>query len=154
MPEIIHSELPGELLDFLQGEVLVFLTTVNSETVFPHVAAVTWMLARDEKLLRFGMDPRAQSVANISGRPEVVVMVPGPTSCFAIDGIARVGQAQLPGVTLRMIMVEVNVERVRDVMFYGGRLTETPSYEKTYDAKLAEKFDTEVFNALRTAPFE
>ena len=50
---------------------------------------------------------------------------------------------------LRYRIVSVEIESVEDVMFYGGKVTMEPEYEKTYNKELAEKLDNEVYGVLR-----
>jgi hypothetical protein len=45
-------------------------------------------------------------------------------------------------------VITVDVKEVEDVIFYGGKVVQEPSYEKTYDPKLAEKLDNEVHELL------
>ena len=52
-------------------------------------------------------------------------------------------------VPLKLAMVEITIEAVRDVMFYGSRISVEPQYEKTYDKKAAAKLDNQVMTALR-----
>ena len=47
--------------------------------------------------------------------------------------------------TMKLRVVTVEVESVEDVMFYGGKVTTEPQYEKTYKKELAEKLDSEVY---------
>ena len=53
--------------------------------------------------------------------------------------------------TIKLRVVSVKVESVEDVIFYGGKVTTEPQYEKTYNKKLAEKLDNEVYGVLRDA---
>ncbi|MEB3103656.1 hypothetical protein [Ferviditalea candida] len=46
-------------------------------------------------------------------------------------------------------VVTVNVKEVEDVIFYGGRITVEPDYEKTYNPELAKKLDAEVYGLLK-----
>ncbi len=52
---------------------------------------------------------------------------------------------------MKMRVVMVEIESVEDVMFYGGKVTIEPQYEKTYKKELAEKLDSEVYAVLREA---
>jgi hypothetical protein len=47
--------------------------------------------------------------------------------------------------------MEVSIKEVRDVMFYGSKLSVEPSYEKTYDAEAAAKLDRQVMDAIKKA---
>ncbi|UOF89136.1 pyridoxamine 5'-phosphate oxidase family protein [Fodinisporobacter ferrooxydans] len=150
MPEVVYDSLPESLLQFLQGEKLVFVSTIDHETGAPNTTAISWMLAKDAQNIRFAMDPRSRVIANLRKDPRIQVTVPGAGSCFGISGIANIGDDVMNGVSLKMVMVEIQLQEVRDVMFYGGKLSVEPQYEKTYDPKLAKKFDAEIYTALQT----
>ncbi|BCJ86167.1 pyridoxamine 5'-phosphate oxidase family protein [Effusibacillus dendaii] len=149
MAETVQTELPQVLVDFLQGEKLVLLHTIDHETGAPNVAAISWLLALDPKSVRFAIDPRSRVVANINKNPRVSIAIIGPDSCYSISGVASAGTENLEGVALKMIAVDVSVDEVRDIMFYGAKMSVEPKYEKTYDPKLAEKYDQEVYSALK-----
>ncbi|MFC4770269.1 pyridoxamine 5'-phosphate oxidase family protein [Effusibacillus consociatus] len=149
MAEKVVTELSQDLVNFLQGEKLVFLHTTDFETGAPNVAAISWLLAISPKVIRFAVDPRSRIVSNIKKDGRVSVAVLGPDSCYSISGVAKADTENLEGVALKMIKVEIAIDEVRDVMFYGAKLLAEPKYEKTYDPKLAEKYDTEVYTALK-----
>jgi hypothetical protein len=150
MAETVYQTLPEALVKYLQGEKLILVSTIDHETGAPNLNAISWLIAKDEKTIRFAVDPRSRLVANLKKDPRIVLSVLGLETCYSITGKATVGADTMPGVSLKMVMVEVQVEEVRDIMFYGGKLTVEPAYEKTYDPKLAKKFDTEVYNGLRS----
>lgn len=149
MAEQVVTELSQDQINFLQGEKLVFLHTTDFETGAPNVAAISWLLAINPKLIRFAIDPRSRVVSNIKKDGRVSVAILGPNSCYSISGVAEAAAERLEGVALNMIKVDIAVDEVRDVMFYGAKLSAEPKYEKTYDPKLAEKYDTEVYTALK-----
>jgi hypothetical protein len=45
--------------------------------------------------------------------------------------------------------VEVDVTVVRDVMFYGAKIDQEPTYVKVYDEDAAAKLDNQVMSALK-----
>lgn len=149
MADKTATELSQEQVNFLQGEKLVILHTTDYETGAPNATAISWFLAVNSKLLRFAIDPRSRVVNNINKDCRVSVVILGPDSVYSISGSASAGTDNLEGVALKMINVDIAVDEVRDVMFYGAKLTVEPKYEKTYDPKLAEKYDTEVYTALK-----
>lgn len=149
MADNVTTELSTDMLTFLQGEKLVLLHTTDFETGVPNVAAISWVLAIDSKQIRFAIDPRSRVVSNINKDGRISIVTIGPDSTYSISGTAKVDSANLEGVALRMVKVNVEIDEVRDIMFYGAKLSVEPKYEKTYDPKLAEKYDTEVYTALK-----
>ncbi|EOP66651.1 hypothetical protein KOW_01430 [Bacillus cereus VDM006] len=70
-------------------------------------------------------------------------------SVFSISGEAKILKERLDGSPLKLTAVEVSVQEVRDVMFYGAKLASEPTYEKTYDLRAAEKLDNQVLTAMK-----
>jgi len=58
-------------------------------------------------------------------------------------------QSEIIEKTIKVRVVSVEIESVEDVMFYGGKVTTEPAYEKTYNQSLAEKLDHEIYSLLR-----
>jgi predicted pyridoxine 5'-phosphate oxidase superfamily flavin-nucleotide-binding protein len=149
MTEAVSNALTKELVEYLQGEKLVLLSTVDLDGG-PHVQAVSWLVATSREEIRLALDPRSRASDNIRRNNTVALAVLGLGSCFVIRGTAAVDTENLPGVSLKMVQVTIRVHEVRDAMFYGARLTVEPAYKKTYDPKLVEKYDQQVYAALRS----
>ena len=43
------------------------------------------------------------------------------------------------GIQLPLALIKLNIKEVRDVMFYGSKITIQPEYDKTYDLEAAIK---------------
>lgn len=72
-----------------------------------------------------------------------------PEHTLAVTGTARVQPDPIPGMPFAMLCVELTIDRVDDIMFYGGMVTSEPKYIKTYSADLSKKLDTAIYTALR-----
>lgn len=149
MADKLMNTLSTELVDYLQGERIVSLASIDADNGSPNILCISWLLATDESTIRLAVDGRSQLLKNIEKDNRVTVNVLGAGSAYAIMGTASKYTDKLEGVALNMAGVEIKVEQVYDVMFYGGKLTTEPGFEKTYDKALAEKYDTEVYTALR-----
>ncbi|MGZ4032250.1 MAG: pyridoxamine 5'-phosphate oxidase family protein [Tumebacillaceae bacterium] len=149
MAEQVFDALPDDLVNYLQGERMVTIASIDAENGSPNLLCISWLLAIDSKTLRLAIDGRSKLLTNIAKDDRVTVSVLGNGSAFAINGHAKKYVDKLEGVALNMSGVEIQVEAMRDVMFYGGKLTVEPAYEKTYDKALAEKYDNEIYTALR-----
>lgn len=143
------SLLSRELTEYLQGPQLVMVTTLDAETKWPTNNLITWVLARDERTLRLVADAEGRVLQNIRDDARVVLTVMTPGACHAIEGRGAVVAERLDAVSIKAGMAEIRVETVRDVTFYGGRVTEPPRYEVTFDQQMKEKLDREVFDAMR-----
>lgn len=151
MAETVAHSLSEELMPLLQKERFVMLSTIDHETGAPAVSAISWVFAPNPSTVRFAVDNRSRIVANVKGNSDVVLSLIGAGSVYSITGEAKVAVEKMEGVPLKLAMVEVAIKAVRDVMFYGSRISTEPAYEKTYDAQAAAKLDNQVMTALKNA---
>lgn len=149
MAELVQQELSQEMIDFLQGEKLIVLSTIDHESGAPAVSCISWLVAAGPQEIRFAIDPRSRIILNIEKNPTCTLLFIGLGSCYAIAGQAHSDRQQLPDVSIKMTQVVVKVTEIREVMFYGSKITQEPAYEKTYNEELAKKLDDAVYTALR-----
>ncbi|WP_096187188.1 pyridoxamine 5'-phosphate oxidase family protein [Evansella halocellulosilytica] len=143
----VKETLHPELVDSLQGEKIVSLVTTDAERNQPDLSVISWLVAhKDGKTVKFAVGHKANSAKNIQANPQVILGVTGAGSCYSIKGKATVSDVIEKTMKLRIVTVEV--ESVEDVIFYGGKITVEPAYEKTYDPDLAKKLDEEVYGLL------
>jgi len=148
MPKV-QEKLSQDLIEFLQGERIVSLITINKDTKKPSISTISWLIAHESgQRIKFALGHKAGSVENIIIDPYVVLHVVGPDSCYEITGTAQVSET-IKG-TMSFKVVTVDVETVEDVIFYGGKISTVPVYEKTYDLDLAKKLDEEIYSKLRS----
>jgi nitroimidazol reductase NimA-like FMN-containing flavoprotein (pyridoxamine 5'-phosphate oxidase superfamily) len=150
MAETITA-LSEQQLSQLQKEKLVLLATIDAESGFPSVSAISWVYADSETNIRFAIDQRSRIVANVKAHPQVTLTFFGEGKVNAAYGHASVVTDALEGVPFKLACFDVRVEAVRDAMFYGSRISVEPEYEKTYDKRAAEKLDGQVFAAMKKA---
>ncbi len=151
MANQVEPSLIPVLFEELQSERFVTLATVDYETNGPNVSAISWVLASDEHTLLFAVDQRSRIIQNIKGNPLVVVNLIANESTYSISGKAEVSQEKLNGVPLKLTLVKLAIIEVRDVMFYGSKISAVPAYEKTYDKKAADRLDRQVIEAMKKA---
>lgn len=145
----VASKLNPELVSSLQGEKIVSLVTMDRETKTPQLSSISWVLAHEDgTVIKFAVGHKSSSVLNIMENPHVTLGIIGASSYFSVKGTGTV--SDVIERTMKYQIVTVQVESVEDVMFYGGRITVEPAYEKTYNADLAEKLDEEVYELLRS----
>ena len=143
-----QRKLNSELIKLLQGEKIISLITSDVKTGQPDLAMISWVVANSEgDRINFAIGHNASSARNIQNDSSVILGVIGVGSCFAIKGNGKVSEI-IEG-TIKIRIVSVEIESVEDVMFYGGKVTKEPEYEKTYNKELAEKLDNEVYGVLR-----
>ncbi|KEO83208.1 pyridoxamine 5'-phosphate oxidase family protein [Tumebacillus flagellatus] len=149
MADKVQDKLSDELVNHLQGGRMVTLASIDAENGSPNILCISWLSAIDNSTLRLAIDGRSKLLTNIEQDPRVTVTVLGLGSAYALVGQARKYTERLENVALNMAGVEIKLQSVIDIMFYGGKLTVEPAYDHTYDKALAGKYDQEVFAALR-----
>lgn len=144
----IKEKLSIELIDFLQGERIISLITIDKETKKPTVSTISWLIAHESgEKIKFALGHKASSIQNIESDPYVVLNVVGPGSCFEITGTGTI--SEIMSGTMKYRVVTVDIESVEDIIFYGGKINAVPGYEKTYDPELAKKIDNEIYTVLK-----
>ncbi|PSL50836.1 pyridoxamine 5'-phosphate oxidase [Salsuginibacillus halophilus] len=146
----VDTKLKDDLLKMLKNEQFVTLATVHHETGSPDMNSISWVYAPDEKTIRFAVDRRSRSVENIKQKPEATLNIIGSGSSYAVFGQAEVKVDVIEGPPLKLALIELTVNEVKDIMFYGARVTKSVAYEKTYDEEAAAKLDRQVMTALQT----
>lgn len=151
MANQVEPKLIKPLFDGLQKERFVTLATVDHETGGPNVSAISWILAKDEQTIYFAVDNRSRIIENIKSNDKAVINLIANESTYSISGTASVKQDRLEGVPLKLALVEISINEVRDVMFYGSKIVAEPQYDKTYDKDAAARLDNQVMEAMRKA---
>ncbi|GIO06579.1 hypothetical protein J31TS6_26070 [Brevibacillus reuszeri] len=151
MAETVSRSLSEELFALLQQERFITLGTIDHESGAPSLSSLSWTYAPNVESIRFAVDNRSRILTNIAKEPQVVLHLIGAGSSFAINGKAVLKTERLEEVPLKLAMVEITIETIRDIMFYGSRISVEPQYEKTYDKNAAAKLDNQVMTALKNA---
>jgi flavin reductase (DIM6/NTAB) family NADH-FMN oxidoreductase RutF len=151
MANNVEQQLTESLLPLLQKERYVLIATVDFETNIPNVNAISWVFAPNEKTIRFAVDHRSRIIDNIKKNSGVTLTMIGNGSTYAIAGEAKVKEERLEDVPLKLTLLEISIDAVRDVMFYGAKISTEPTYEKTYDEEAAAKLDRQVMDAIKNA---
>ncbi|WML49389.1 pyridoxamine 5'-phosphate oxidase family protein [Neobacillus sp. PS3-34] len=151
MANQVEPKLIEPLLNELQKEKFVTLATIDHETGGPNVSAISWVIAKDESTIYFSVDNRSRIVQNISQNNKIVLNVIANESTYSISGQAAVKEEKLSGVPLKLALIELKINEVRDVMFYGSKITVEPQYDKTYDKDAAARLDKQVMDAMKKA---
>ncbi|MFD3448003.1 pyridoxamine 5'-phosphate oxidase family protein [Microbacteriaceae bacterium 4G12] len=149
MANLVEATLTENLLRSLQEERIVTVATIDFEKGSPNVSAISWVYAMDESTIRFAVDQRSRIIENLRTNPALILNVIANETVYSISGRAAIKTDRMEGVPLKLTLVEVSVEEVRDVMFYGAKVSVEPKYEKTYDPRAAAKLDAQVLTALK-----
>jgi hypothetical protein len=149
MANQVEQQLIQPLFDILQKERFVTLSSVDHETDGPNVSAISWVFAPDRNRIYISIDNRSRIIDNVNKNPLVVLNIIANESNYSISGKATVKVEKMDGVPLKLALLEIVIDEVRDVMFYGSKISVEPVYEKTYDAAAAEKLDKQVMYAMK-----
>jgi hypothetical protein len=143
--------LTQQLFDYLQKERFVLLSTIDFETGGPNVSALSWVLAKNKQTIVFAVDNRSRIIQNIRHNSKVVINVIVEESSYSISGYVTIQEEKISGIPLPLALIKLNIKEVRDVMFYGSKITIQPEYGKTYDLEAASRLDHQVMTAMQKA---
>ena len=147
----VEPFLTKRLFDYLQKERFVLLSTVDFETGGPNVSALSWVLAKNVQTIVFAVDNRSRIIQNIKHNNRVVINVIVEESSYSISGDAFIQEEKINGISLPLALIKLHIKEVRDVMFYGSKITIQPEYDKTYDLEAAARLDHQVMDAMQKA---
>jgi uncharacterized pyridoxamine 5'-phosphate oxidase family protein len=151
MPNQVEPKLIKPLYDELQKERFVTLATIDFETGGPNVSAISWILAKDDETIYFAVDNKSRIIQNITHNNKVIINLIANESTYSIQGEASLKEVRLPDVPLKLALIEIKIQEVRDVMFYGSKIVTEPQYDKTYDKNAASRLDKQVMEAMKKA---
>lgn len=149
MPNKVENTLSNELLSFLKKEQYVLLSTIDHETKGPNVSALSWLYAIDNRSIVFAVDLKSRIVKNIKENDQISITLIGNESTYSISGTTKIVEEPMTSVPLKLAKVHLTIKEVRDVMFYGAKMSVEPAYEKTYDPEAAAKLDRSVMAELK-----
>lgn len=151
MANQVEPKLIEPLLNELQKEKFVTLSTIDFETGGPNVSAISWVFAKNDETIYFAVDNRSRIVQNINNNPKIVINIIANESSYSISGEATVKYEKMEDVPLKLALIELKITEVRDVMFYGAKITSEPQYDITYDKNAAERLNKQVKEAMKKA---
>ncbi|RSK26889.1 hypothetical protein EJF36_08420 [Bacillus sp. HMF5848] len=149
MANEVENHLIAPLFEAMQQERFVTIATIDHESKCPNVSAISWIFARDPRCLVFAVDNRSRIFQNIIYDNKVVVSIISNESCYSISGKVSLLVEEMKETPLPLAKLEIHIDEVRDVMFYGSKIIGEPNYDKTYDAEAAVTLDKQVMTALR-----
>jgi Pyridoxamine 5'-phosphate oxidase len=150
MANNIERKLSPVLFEDCNKEKIVLLSTFNSETNTPIMNAISWLVALDENTIRFAVDQRSFIVTNIEKSSGVSVSLFSNETVYNISGEAKILTKQIPSIPLKLACIELKINEVKNILFYGSKIVTEPEYAKTYDERAAKRLDSAVLNGLRT----
>ncbi len=136
-----------DMTERLNQTPLLSVFTVNPETLDTQINAVSWVRANPStQTIRIAVGHQSECLANIEKQSPVTLGWMDQTNYLMIKG--PVTLSELKKGTMKFRILELKVESIQNVMFYGGEIVQIPTYRKTYDPELACKIDAEIEEAL------
>lgn len=141
------NELPEEVARMLTGGQACVVATVNEQGM-PDTTLMTWVVARNERLLALCVDTRSRAYENLLVRPAVAIEVLGDDVTVGVRGVASVEKAQMKAAPFPCAIVRVDVDEVRDHAAPGTRFV-GPTYTYDHDKQHRIEFELTIFEELR-----
>jgi len=144
----VETVLSEEIKELLQGQSIVFCNVYNKNMGKVLSSALSWVFAIDHKTIRFAVDSKSKILETVKERGFISLSFFAGESVYSISGPSSLITEKAENMTLKMAIIEVEVEEVRDITFYGAQITQEPRFVKTYKESLIKKLDHEVKEAV------
>ncbi len=140
------ATLPENVLNLLKNLTPSVVATAKENK--PYTTFITWLIAKDEKTIRFAVNKDSLTANNIKENPYVSIEVFGDGIACSISGSAKIIKDEIETIPFPVSVIEVNVENVVDNLFPGGTVTGEIPFKHTGDIEKAEGLDKKVLEAL------
>ncbi|WHY00303.1 hypothetical protein [Neobacillus sp. DY30] len=140
----VESTMSQEIGELLQGQTLILCHTYSKSLGKVISTALSWVFAIDNKTVRFAVDCKSKIVEAVQNHSEITLSFVGGESVYSLSGPSKVKVEKTQDLTLKMAIIEIEVEDLRDITFYGAKITQEPKFIKTYKESLIKKLDDEV----------
>lgn len=122
-----QSELPPEVVEWLQSERLVVLASA-SPSGDPATHVVSWVLAIDSTTVRLAVRHAALAVAHVRETGRLAIEVVGDGFSVGARGAARVVREHMTSTPMGNAMIELRVEEVVSHL-PGGMALRAPAWD-------------------------
>ncbi len=149
-PHAITPELPPQLLSYLRAGALGIAITVGDDQ-YP-TDAFAWVVALDDKRIRFTVDHDSKTLANLERDGAAAVQVIGPDNLvFLVKGKTRAVKADLDSVPMGIALWEMDVIGARDQSWPGAAPLPLSVQWSGDQRESMVKTEQEVFAEMRDA---
>lgn len=140
------ASLPENVFNLLRNLTPSVVATAKDNK--PYTTFITWLIAKDEKTIRFAVNKDSLTANNIRENPYVSIEVFGDGIAYSISGSAKIIKEEIETISFPVSVVEVGVENIVDNLFPGGTVTGEIPFKHTGDIEKAEDLDNKVLEAL------
>ncbi len=141
------EKLPEKLVNLMKDLTPSVVATARDNK--PYTTFITWLIAKDERTIRFAVNKDSLTAQNIRENPSVCIEVFGENTASSISGTAKVIKEEIETLPFPVSVIEVNVENVVDNLFPGADITGKIPFVHTGDVEKAKELDEKVLEALR-----
>lgn len=141
--------MPAELVEWLSGGRLVVGATVDGEGR-PYTMVMNSLLATDPHTLRFALDHRTHTLANLKRDPRMMVEVVGDGFIYGIAGAARIVVEHMQHAPVPSALVQIDVETVKRDLPPGVEVT-APSFRWGALEQYMTSVEPAMFEELRSS---
>lgn len=149
--KITENELNNHLYNFLQKPQISSIVTIHHIDMSPVVSCISWIYAMSKKTILFAIDSRSITITNIKANPQICLHLFTDRSVFSINGTATIVQNPVENLPLNLALIKIEVTEVRDVMFYGSSINQTPQIQLNYDSTIAKSLERQVYDKLKNS---
>jgi len=149
MANKMEQRLNEEQLRALSSLPLVFLITHDSSKQWPITHAISWVHAADDRTVRFAIEEESLLVSTLKSHPIFTLIFFAAKSAYSLTCTDVNRYEPKNDLPLALALFEGHVEEVRDILFYGAEIKESPEVVKAYDEEAAKRLDEQVHEALR-----
>lgn len=143
-----QNRLTKEWVETLNNAPLIGLITVNPDTLESQINAISWIRVNETTgHVRIAVGHQSECVENLQKGSPITLSLIDQKGYHMLRGKAAL--SDLKKATIKYYVIECTIEEIQNVMFYGGVISQAPTYTKNYDPALAEKLDHEIYHALQ-----
>lgn len=141
------TQLTEEMVQRLNRSPLISVITVDPDSLHSQINAVSWVRAHfTDQRIRLAVGLQSECLANIEKGSPVTLGWIDSEAFYMLRGTTTLSDVKSGAIKYRII--DLAVQDISDVMFFGGAITQVPTYRKTYDPELVEKMDREIEASL------
>ena len=122
-----RDELPQTLIDYLSGGRLVVGATIDAEGR-PYTMVMNSAVATDARTIRFALDHRTHSLANLRERSAMSIEILGDGFIFGVRGMVHIVKETMDHAPIASALMQLDVESVKSDLPPGVQVT-APAFE-------------------------
>ena len=108
-----------------------YLSTIDFETGGPNVSAISWLLAKNKHTILFAVDNRSRIVKNIQSNQAKLSLMSWHLNLHTRLVVMRsIKEDKIEDIPLKLSLIQIDIKEVRDVMFYGSKISPCQSMIK------------------------